>query len=174
MIVFWLAGIMLAIAFITDTAKQQIPNVLNVIGIFTGLLLHWLLDGWDGLAFATMGLVCGFIPMFVLYLLRAVGAGDVKLFTALGSLTGAGFSLYVMVFSLLAAGMGGIILLLFRKDGMWRLQWLSYLFIRLFVCRDWTVFKQVTPAAETLHFPFMWAVLPGAVYAFFSWKLMMA
>ncbi len=102
---WWMVGMMLALAFATDIRKQIIPNWLTAAGIGAGLLGHGMAQGGYGLAFSAAGLACGFIPMLLLYAVGGVGAGDVKLFGALGAMTGAVFTLYAMVASLFFAGL---------------------------------------------------------------------
>ena len=167
MIAYGLAGALLLVAFVTDTRKQKIPNVLNVVGAVSGLVLHTATSGWEGAAFSAAGLLSGMVPMLVLYAIGAVGAGDVKLFAALGAITGAGFSIYAMTASLLLAGAGGLIFLLCRTEGLQRLRGVAFRLMHLLVLRDRTALKTAFAKPETpLRFPFMWAVLPGTAYAF--------
>ena len=48
----------------------------------------FLYQGWPGLRFALKGLGLGFGVYLVLYALRAMGAGDVKLMAAVGAIVG--------------------------------------------------------------------------------------
>src|SRR5579859_5591576 len=79
-------------AAVYDMRYRRIPNWLNVLGALLGLALNaWLIvDGrpWPGLFFALKGLGMGFGIYFVLYAIRAMGAGDVKLMGAIGALVG--------------------------------------------------------------------------------------
>jgi prepilin peptidase CpaA len=63
-----------------------------------------------GLYGAAVGLAC-FMPF---YLLRAMGAGDVKLLAAVGAFLGPQGVLYATLFSLLAGGLGALGYLLWR------------------------------------------------------------
>lgn len=159
-------GIVLAIAFITDITKQRIPNALNIAGMAAGIVYHGWQGGWSGLAFALTGLVCGFLPMLILYLLRAVGAGDVKLFGALGAVAGAVFTLYAMFLSLLFAGILALFVLLWRSDRRNRLQQLGWSLVRLLMFKELAAWRTMTAREGALRIPFMWAVLPAFVYAY--------
>ena len=75
-------------AAIFDVQQRRIPNWLTYPGIIAGLLLRGFLFGWRGLGSAVEGfLLLGGI-MFLFYVVRAMGAGDVKLMAAVGSFVG--------------------------------------------------------------------------------------
>jgi prepilin peptidase CpaA len=84
------------VAAVYDARYRRIPNWLTVSGVFIGLALNSFIGrpnegiqaGVPGLLFALKGLAVGFGFYFVLYALRAMGAGDVKLMAAVGSIVG--------------------------------------------------------------------------------------
>ena len=76
-------------AAVYDVRYRRIPNWLSVGGVLLGLAMNsFLYRGWPGLSFALMGLGVAFGIYFVLYALRAMGAGDVKLMAAVGACIG--------------------------------------------------------------------------------------
>src|SRR5690242_11677682 len=76
-------------AAIYDVRYRRIPNWLTVMGVAVGLLLNsFLYPGWPGLRLGLLGLAVAFGVYFVLYALRAMGAGDVKLMAAIGAMVG--------------------------------------------------------------------------------------
>ena len=85
-------------AALFDARYRRIPNWLTVSGVLTGVALNSFLyyPGPAGFFFALKGLGLGFGVYFVLHLLRAMGAGDVKLAAALGCLVGLGASFQVL------------------------------------------------------------------------------
>jgi prepilin peptidase CpaA len=92
-----LLGLVLGAA-VYDARYRRIPNWLTVLGVAIGLTLNAYQYGalpsatirgsWQGLVFSVTGLLVGFGVYLMLYLLRAMGAGDVKLMAAIGSIVG--------------------------------------------------------------------------------------
>lgn len=106
-----LAMILIALvitAAIWDLRLRRIPNWLSLSGILTGITLKSFLFGFTGLKSSLSGMAAGFAIYFVLYLFRAMGAGDVKLMAAVGAFVGPG---NWMVIFLITALLGGIIAL---------------------------------------------------------------
>ena len=80
----------------------------------------------NGRAAAGFGL--GFALYFPLYLLRARGAGDVKLLAAAGSITGAGNCFLVFLLTAVLGGVIALILLVFRgrlQRTMFNVAWIA-------------------------------------------------
>ena len=89
-------------AAVSDVKERRIPNLLTYPAIIGGLLLQGLLHGWRGLLLgAGGGLLFGGI-FLLFYLVRAMGAGDVKLAAALGCIVGSSATLQVMLATALA------------------------------------------------------------------------
>src|SRR5260221_9735812 len=75
-------------AAMTDVRDRRIPNRLTYSAMIAGLVLQTSVHGWHGLL---LGLVGGalFGGCFLFFhLVRAMGAGDVKLAAALGCIIG--------------------------------------------------------------------------------------
>ncbi len=78
-------AIALLIAAFTDIRRRQIDNWLNA-AIVAGAPLFWWASGlslWPGIAWQLGIAVITFAVLAVLFALRAMGGGDVKLLTAL-------------------------------------------------------------------------------------------
>lgn len=100
-------------AAITDVRERRIPNRLTYPAMIAGLVLQAAVHGWRGLIFSLAG---GFLfgGVFLLFhLIRAMGAGDVKLAAALGCIVGLGNSLRVMFFTAVAGGALAILVMIF-------------------------------------------------------------
>src|SRR5882672_8999911 len=118
-----LLGILVTIAAVYDIRFRRIPNWLVLAGIFAGFVWNvYAAPGGAGtvsqvgagLGRAAVGLGLGFILYFPLYLLRARGAGDVKLLAAVGCIIGPGNCFWVFLLTAVLGGVIALVLLLFR------------------------------------------------------------
>lgn len=86
MLILW--GV-LAIGVITDLGWSRIPNWLTFPTMIGGITAHSWSSGVEGAVFAILGLTAGLGVFLVLYVTGGIGAGDVKLLAAVGTLIGA-------------------------------------------------------------------------------------
>ena len=78
----------LILAVLKDTQTHRIPNVLTAVGIFAGLVLQALAGGAPALLASLAGLAVGIAMLLPFYLVRGMGAGDVKLMGTVGTFMG--------------------------------------------------------------------------------------
>ncbi len=97
-----------------DIRFRRIPNWLVVLGLACGFGANAAAGGWGGLKLAAGGFALAFGGYLVLHLLHAMGAGDVKLMGAVGSLVGAGNWISVFIFTAIVGGVLALILVIFR------------------------------------------------------------
>jgi prepilin peptidase CpaA len=108
-----IALILLAAAF--DIRYRRIPNWLTLGGVLAGTGLNsFLYQGWPGLRLSLSGLAVGFIVYFILYSLRAMGGGDVKLMAAIGALVGARDWFGIFIITAVIGGFAGLALVASR------------------------------------------------------------
>ena len=98
-----------------DWRTRRIPNWLTVPSLFIGLFLHSWIAGWRGALFALEGAGLALVLLLPLVLMRALGAGDWKLMAALGAFMGPWMLLFVLVASVLVAGLMAIVVMIQRK-----------------------------------------------------------
>lgn len=87
-----------------DLRWRRIPNWLVAVTVGLALVLHTVLSGWAGLWLSGGGLLAGMALLFPLFLLRGMGAGDVKFFGAIGAAVTYQHILPVFVIAALIAG----------------------------------------------------------------------
>jgi prepilin peptidase CpaA len=104
----------LAQAVYTDLRSHRISNRLTFFGLLAGLGLQCFGTGLQGLTAGLLGAGVGLACFAPFYLLRAMGAGDVKLLAAVGAFLGPQGALCAALFSLLAGGSGAIGYVLWR------------------------------------------------------------
>lgn len=98
-----------------DVRSRRIPNWISVTGAALGLALNaFLADSFTGAWFALKGLLLGFGVYFALYMLRAMGAGDVKLMGAVGSLVGPSNWFAIFVITAIVGGIMALILVVIK------------------------------------------------------------
>jgi prepilin peptidase CpaA len=96
----------LAVAVYSDIRAHRISNTLSLLGLVAGLTLQFLGHGLQGVASGLLGAGVGLGCFIPFYLLRAMGAGDVKLLAAVGAILGPQGAFFAALFSLLAGGLG--------------------------------------------------------------------
>jgi prepilin peptidase CpaA len=110
----WLLSALLVTAVYSDLRRHRIPNWLTLLGLVAGLVLQTVADGAHGLISGVLGALVGLACFAPFYLLRGMGAGDVKLLAAVGSFMGPEGAFYAAACSLLAGGAGAIGYVLWR------------------------------------------------------------
>ena len=129
-----LLGILILVAAIFDIRFRRIPNWLVLAGIMTGLAWNGSSLSLSGLGRSAAGLGLGFALYFPLYLLRARGAGDVKLLAAVGAITGPGNCFWVFLLTAVLGGVIAVVYLLFRgrlRHTFFNMAWIMRDLLRL-------------------------------------------
>jgi prepilin peptidase CpaA len=102
-------GSLLTLACISDLRTRRIPNALTFSAAGGALAFHLFAGGWNAVAWSLAGCAVGLLLFFPLFVLRGMGAGDVKLLAAVGAWIGPS---QVAVAALISSIAGGIIALM--------------------------------------------------------------
>jgi prepilin peptidase CpaA len=109
---------LLAIAIIggwTDLRTRRIPNSLTLSGLVLGVGLNTLFQRGGGFRLAAAGLGLALLIYVPLYLIRAMGAGDVKFMAAIGALIGPENWLAVFLMTAILGGIASLGLVVARN-----------------------------------------------------------
>ena len=94
----------------TDLWKFKVYNALTLPALAGVLIASGLSGGWGGLAASGLGALTGFGLLAAFFAMGGVGAGDVKLLTALGAWLGPSLTIHVFLASAIAAGLYALVL----------------------------------------------------------------
>ncbi|MBV9760430.1 MAG: prepilin peptidase [Acidobacteriaceae bacterium] len=98
-----------------DLRYRRIPNWLNLGAITAGLAANILLFALHGFTFALLGMGCSLLIYVPLYLVRGMGAGDVKLMAAVGAIVGPWNWLGIFLCTALLGGLVSLLYVLLRR-----------------------------------------------------------
>lgn len=104
-----------ALSAIVDLRSRRVPNLLTLGTALLGIALAALHVTHLSVAAALAGFVIGLALMVPGHLVGATGAGDVKLFAAMGTLLGPVHILAAFVYSALAGGVVALVVAVRRR-----------------------------------------------------------
>jgi prepilin peptidase CpaA len=123
-------GVLLALAVWSDARQRRIPNVVVLVTLMTGIALNLAVTASDartgifssqpgslGLWLSLAGALTGLLMFLPMWLLRALGAGDVKLLAAVGAFAGPAATVNLALCVLLAGGVLALARLLLFPGG---------------------------------------------------------
>ena len=144
-----------------DVRYRRIPNAFVLATLASGLIINAIYGGLNGVLASLGGCAIAFILMFVLHVFGAMGAGDVKLFAAIGSLLGA--SLVVPTFLVVVLTGGALaVVTMFRagtvRETLWRV-------VQIFVgfLPGWEMPRFSVPAERRYTIPYGVAITVGSL-----------
>lgn len=108
---FVILALALVAASLTDVAHQRIPNVITYPLALFGLIYNIVLAGMSGLLFSLSGILVGGGILLLFYVLGGMGAGDVKLMAAVGSILGPLGAFHAFLYAALAGGLYALVVL---------------------------------------------------------------
>jgi prepilin peptidase CpaA len=114
LIVLSIFGALLLVATVSDIKRRKIPNRIVLIGVIVGILANSFLPEGNGFATALpgglgflsafIGFCVGLLALFPIYVLRGMGAGDVKLMAMIGAFLGADAILLIILITFIVGG----------------------------------------------------------------------
>jgi prepilin peptidase CpaA len=113
-------GVALAVcitAVVTDVRSLKIYNWLTLPALASGLIWQVATRGFDGLLDGVTGVLVAFAVLLIPFVTGAMGAGDVKLMSALGAWVGVSFASQIVLVACLLTGAASLIVLL-RRGGL--------------------------------------------------------
>ncbi len=113
---YLLAGAVLVacVGAVWDVLTYRIPNAVTYSAMGLGILAHLLVEGPKGLIWGALGFLIGGGMFLFLYLLKTMGAGDVKLMAAVGAFAGPWKTVEIALYSAIAGGVLALAVALYK------------------------------------------------------------
>ena len=160
----------LLIASFVDIFCYRIPNLWIGIGMAAGLVLTAKEGGLPMLAQALLQMCIIFIVCYPFYLMKGIGAGDIKLFMMLGCYVKGTTFLHCLLVAMLLAGAWAIIKMVLYPESRERLLYLGRYCRKVIltgVMDDYVVDKANQKSVIRLSVPLLCSVLLlyGGIYS---------
>jgi|SRR5579864_5100777 len=101
-----------SVAALIDVWSRRIPNWVTFGTLLGGVLINAWLHGFGGVVTALLGAALGLAMLLPFYGMRAIGAGDVKLLAAVGSLVGPQALISIAIYGAIVGGAMSVLILL--------------------------------------------------------------
>lgn len=149
-----------------DLKQRSIPNWITLSGTFSGFLLGAMAQGYMGIIQSLTGWMLGFIPFYIIFRKKGIGAGDVKLMAMVGTLGG----VKILMLSYLYTSLVGFLMACYAlfKAGQFRTGLLRALelFLRLFGVSSKPISNPDSEVVLTI--PYGAAIAAGSYMAYFT------
>lgn len=153
----------IAIAY-TDVRYRRIPNKLVLTTLVGGLAINAVFDGWAGLFVSLGGFVLAFGLMLMLHVFATMGAGDVKLFAAVGAIVGFSHVLPTLMIVALTGGVLAVGKMIYARRVVTTMSGVLQFFYGLLPGN--TVPRIEVPADQNYTLPYAVPICFGGVAAF--------
>lgn len=144
-----------------DVKYRRIPNPFVLATLLSGIAINFMSSGFSGLYSSIAGCVLAFILMFMLHIFGAMGAGDVKLFAAIGAVTGVQLVLPTFLVVVITGGLLALISMI--RSGVVMTTMHRVLQILVGLLPGWEMPKFAVPADRRLTIPYGVAITVGSI-----------
>lgn len=118
--------VILSIAAWMDIQTKRVSNRLVGCGLVLGFLFHIVKYGWVGSIYFFIRIMIPVLVFYLFFLMRVLGAGDIKLFSVISSFIGLKGLAEVLVYSFLAGAVFSLIVLFRNRNLSARLNYVLY------------------------------------------------
>ena len=176
--------VLLLAATVIDVRTRRIPNALVASGTLIALAVHAIAPAGDGLfawpwgsigvVQSLLGVGAGLALFMPLYLLRALGAGDVKLLAMVGAWLGAPLLVGATVLTLLAGGAMALFVMVLSRTSRQVLGSVRFMLTTALIgAQTGRLAALEAPVASSARLPYALAILVGTA-AQLAWQLAQA
>lgn len=110
-----IAGVFFIFAIAMDLTTEKIPNWLCLLAIFFGFSINSYFAQLSGLMVSFVGFSLAFIILFPTFILKILGAGDIKLMMGIGALMGPQLLVWSIAYGIVAGAITSILLIIWKS-----------------------------------------------------------
>lgn len=154
-------ALLIIAALISDFRTYRINNRIILIFLTAGVMTGLVQDGLSGLPSSLLGASLPLLLLFWFYLPRMLGAGDIKLFCAIGAVMGIGFITWCIAWSFLAGGLTALAVMLARRNVIQRFRYLGYYLKACFLSGSILEYSELSDSSDGAKFHFSLAIAFG-------------
>ena len=144
-----------------DVRYRRIPNAFVLAAFSGGVLMNAILGGLQGVYSSITGCAFAFFLMFMLHIFGAMGAGDVKLFAAIGAVTGAQLVVPTFIVVVLTGGLLAVVSIIRAGILMTTMQRVLQIFVGMLP--GWQMPKFTVPLDRKHTIPYGVAITMGSI-----------
>jgi len=144
-----------------DVRYRRIPNAFVLATLAAGVAMNGIFAGLPGIAASFMGCALAFALMFMLHIFGAMGAGDVKLFAAIGAVTGAHLVVPTFVVVILTGGLLAVVSIVRAGVVMTTMHRVLQIFVGMLP--GWQMPKFAVPTDRKHTIPYGVAITMGSI-----------
>lgn len=157
--------LILGISCYQDIRTHKIRNHVTLTASLAGLIMNTQQQGLPGLWFSFQGWLIPVLALMVLFKVKVTGAGDIKLFAAIGSMMGLHFVLYCFFYSLFFGALFAVMILIKRNNLIEKMTSVFYYLFLILSARQ--LFEYHSKDDRDSKFAFTTAIVPGVLVQLF-------
>ena len=108
--------VILSVAAWMDIRTKRVSNDLIGFGLFLGFIFHIVKYGWVGSIYFFIRIFVPVLVFFLFFLMRVLGAGDIKLFSVISSFIGLKELAEVLFYSFFTGAVFSLIILIRNRN----------------------------------------------------------
>lgn len=159
-----LVCILLIFVIYTDTKSYSVKNSVILFFAAAGLIVNCVELGVTGLVNWLMGISLPILVLFVLFILRMLGAGDIKLIGVIGGLLGLDFLMKSSVYMLIVAGVMALMKMLIERNLIIRLKHFFNFIRNIIINRQIGIYDQLNKEDKSHVIRLSYAIGAGTIY----------
>lgn len=164
---YTLVIILIIISLYTDTKSYKIKNSFIVIFALAGLIVNCVEAGFSGLNNWAIGLILPITLLFLLFVLRMLGAGDIKLVAVIGGILGIRFLMDCSIYILVAAAIMALLKMLKERNLIKRFKHFFLFIWNIIINRQVGIYDDLNKEDKSHVIRLSYAIAAGVIYQIF-------